>query len=38
MNEVLNNMIKHPIRTTIIVGSIATGVATILNAVQKLRK
>ena len=38
MKEVFDNMIKHPIRTTIIIGSIATSVATILKAVQKLRK
>lgn len=38
MKEVFNKMIQHPIRTTIIIGGITSGVLTIAKAVNKLRK
>lgn len=37
MKEVINNMIQHPIRTTIIIGGITGGALTIIRAVKKLR-
>ena len=38
MKEVINKMIQHPIRTTMIVGGITSGVVTILRAFRKLKK
>ena len=38
MKEVFNKMIQHPFRTAMVIGGITSGVVTILNAVQKMRK
>ena len=38
MKEVWNNMVKHPIRTTIVVGAIASGVTSVIAAFTKANK
>ena len=38
MKEVFNNMVKHPIRTTIVVGAIASGITSIVAAITKAKK
>ena len=37
MKEVFNNMLKHPIRTAIIVGGFASAIVSVLNAVRDLK-
>lgn len=38
MKEVFNNMMKHPIRTAIVIGTIASGITSIVAAVAKAEK
>ena len=38
MKEVWTNMVKHPIRTTIVVGAIASGVTSVVAALAKAKK
>ena len=37
MKEVFNNMLKHPIRTAIIVGGFTSGVVSVLHAIKELK-
>ena len=37
MKEVINQMIKHPFRTTMIVGGIASGIVSIIQAVKEVK-